>query len=132
MTDQSDTAGPIGKIVTGSAGLGTVTPGMVEERARDLARTDGRTEVNDRDRAQARQELAGPDRDATGPETGGGELENVTAWDESPADHGTKAREVLPEDEANIAEVLVQEGLEEADHSQRVAAADTFPPAEGA
>lgn len=105
---------------------------MVEERARDLARTDGRTEVNDRDRAQARQELAGPDRDATGPETGGGELENVTAWDESPADHGTKAREVLPEDEANIAEVLVQEGLEEADHSQRVAAADTFPPAEGA
>lgn len=130
MTDQSDTAGPIGKIVTGSDGLGTVTQEMVDERARELARTDGRTEANESDRLQAKEELLGPGADTTGPEAGGEGLEQVTAWDDSPADHGSQSRDILPEDEANIAEVLVQEGLEEAEHDQRVSAADEFPPEE--
>jgi hypothetical protein len=128
MMNQSDTEGPLGKILTGSDGLGTVTPEMVEERALQLARTDGRTEANDGDRAQAKEEFLGPAPDVTGPEAGAEGLEQVTAWDDSPADHGSQAPDILPEDEANIAEVLVQEGLEEADHDRRVSAADAFPP----
>lgn len=110
----------------GSEGLGTVTPEMVETRAVEIARTDGRTQANDGDRAQAKHELQGLDTEVTGPETVDPELENVTEWNDSPADHGTKVPEVLPEDEANIAEVLIQEGMEEADHNQRVSAADEF------
>ena len=39
-----------GKIVRGTEGLGTVTPRMIEERAQEIARTDGRNRPNDLDR----------------------------------------------------------------------------------
>jgi len=44
-----------GKIVRGTEGLGTVTPQMIEERAREIACSDGRARPNDLDRpARAR------------------------------------------------------------------------------
>jgi hypothetical protein len=119
---------PPGKIMTGAEGLGTPTPEMVEERARELARTDGRTEPHDGDRAAAKAELLGPTEPQTPEVTA--EVENVTEWDEAPEVSGVQAPRVLPEDEANIAEVLVGEGLEEADHDVRVLAADENPPEE--
>jgi len=33
-----------GKIIRGTQGLGTVTPQMIEERARQIARSDGRAQ----------------------------------------------------------------------------------------
>ncbi len=36
-----------GKILRGTEGIGTVTPQMIEERARKLARSDGRSQPND-------------------------------------------------------------------------------------
>ena len=52
-------AQPRGKILHGTEGLGTVTAQMVEERAREIARSDGREEPNDLDRTRAREELTG-------------------------------------------------------------------------
>lgn len=130
MSDQSDTAGPIGKIIDHEKGLGTVTPEMVEERARELARMDGRTEPNGGDREQAHRELVGVTEDGASPEDVGKEVENVVTWDEAPEDSGSHVPQVLPEDEANIAETLVQEGLEEAEHDQRLSSLESNPPEE--
>jgi hypothetical protein len=49
---------------------------------------------------------------------------DLTAWDEPPADRGTAATKVLPEDEISAAEQFVAEGMDEADRDQRIAAAD--------
>jgi hypothetical protein len=131
MSDHdSYTAGPIGKIIAGENGLGTVTPEMVEERARELARMDGRNEAHGGDREQAQQELLGVSDDVTGPESVQKDVENVVSWDEAPEDTGAQAPQVLPEDEANIAETLVREGLEEAEHDQRMSSVESNPPEE--
>jgi hypothetical protein len=131
MSDQSYTEGPTGKIIGGeNSGLGTVTPEMVEERARQLARMDGRTEPHGGDRERAHQELLGVTDTGTAPEEVDQEVENVVAWDQAPEDTGVEGVQVLPEDEANIAETLVREGLEEADHDQRLSAAEANPPEE--
>jgi hypothetical protein len=37
------------KIVRGTEGKGTVTPQMIEKRAREIARSDGRDQPNDLD-----------------------------------------------------------------------------------
>ena len=51
-----------------------MTPQMIEERAREIARSDGRAQPNDLDRTRAREELTGyyislgkvPDEGGTG------------------------------------------------------------------
>ena len=48
-----------GKILSGTEGIGTVTPQMIEERAREIARSDGRSQPNDLDRTCAREEMTG-------------------------------------------------------------------------
>ena len=48
----------------------------------------------------------------------------LTAWDEPPGSSGTSAPKVHLEDEIPPGELLVEEGLEEADREQRIAAAD--------
>ena len=48
-----------GKISRGTEGLGTVTQRMIEKRAREIARTDGRAQPNDLDRTRAREDLTG-------------------------------------------------------------------------
>src|SRR6476620_3527498 len=50
---------PSGKILRGSEGLGTVTSQMIEERAREIARSEGRSQPNDLDRTYAREQLTG-------------------------------------------------------------------------
>jgi hypothetical protein len=127
MTDQSETAGPIGKIIAGDSGLGTVTPEMVDQRALELARMDGRTEAHEGDRDRAQQEFLGID-DGRAPEVSESEMENVTSWDEAPEATGVRAPQVRPENEATIGETLVQEGMEEAEHERRLSAAETNPP----
>ena len=105
-----------GKIVRGTEGLGTVTPQMLEERAREIARSDGRTEPNDLDRTWAREELtgakSGSERPATREEPG-------RDWEMPLVSSGEKIPTVRPEDEENIPEKLIQEGVDEADRDQR-------------
>ena len=61
-----------GKIVRGTEGLGTVTPQMIEERAREIACSDGRARPNDLDWTRAREELTGPTSDSQKRPTEGG------------------------------------------------------------
>ncbi len=117
-----------GKISIGTDGLGTPSPELLEQRARELACTDGRTEANESDRDQALADLLGPSDGGT-PEAGP-EVENVTVWDESPDVYGIHTGRVLPEDENSIAVTLVEEGLDEADHNSRLQAVEANPPEE--
>ena len=111
-----DEASPKGKILRGTEGLGTVTPQLVEERAREIARSDGREQPNDLDLTRAREELTGAtsssEKSATREEPG-------RDWGMPLVSSGEKAPTVRPEDEENIPEKLIQQGVDEADHDQR-------------
>jgi hypothetical protein len=122
MSKTQQTAGPLGKISEGDEGLGTITPEMVAARARELAVADGRTEANEKDLVAARAELVPTSLEPLPPEVDSPEVEQITEWDTPPSGSGKAAPQVLPEDEANIAEELVEEGIDEADHATRVEA----------
>jgi len=111
-----------GKIVRGTEGIGTVTRQMIEERALELARSDGRAEPNDLDRTRAREELigatSGSEKDPTREEPG-------RDWQMPLVSTGEKAPTVRPEDDENIPEKLIKEGVEEADHDQRLSSERT-------
>jgi hypothetical protein len=51
-------------------------------------------------------------------------VEELTEWDTPVGAAGESAPRVLPEDDVPPGELLVQEGIEEADREQRIAAAD--------
>jgi hypothetical protein len=106
-----------GKILRGSEGVGTVTPQIIEERAREIARSDGRAQPNDLDRTRAREDLTGPTSSSEKRPT---KEEPGRDWQMPLVSTGEKAPTVRPEDEENIPDKLVQEGVEEADHDQRV------------
>lgn len=120
-----------GKIAVGADGLGTVSPELVAERALELAKADGRLEPNEADRANAAAELLPHGALVPAPpEVDDPALENLTAWDEPLQARGGEVDEMEPMDEANIAEQLVEEGVSEADHDQRVSASEEDPPEE--
>ena len=48
------------RIEIGSAGFGEASNSTLEERARQIATSDGRAEVNDLDREEARRQLNEP------------------------------------------------------------------------
>jgi hypothetical protein len=105
-----------GKILRGSEGIGTVTPQLIEKLAQEIARSDGRSQPNDLDRTTAHEELTG----APGSEKSPTREEPGRDWQMPLVSTGEKAPTVRPEDDQNIPEKLVQEGVEEADHDQRV------------
>ena len=110
------------KILRGTKGIGTVTAQMIQERAREIARTDGRAKPNDLDRVRAREELTGS---TTGSEKLPTKEEPGRDWEMPLVSTGEKAPTVRPEDDENITEKLVQEGIEEADHDQRLSSERT-------
>jgi hypothetical protein len=57
------------RIEIGSAGFGEASDATLEERARQIARSDGRTEVNDLDREEARRQITDQFPTATRPRT---------------------------------------------------------------
>jgi len=105
-----------GKILRGTEGLGTVTLQMIEERAREIAQSDGRAQPNDLDRTRAREELTGATWGSEKPPT---REEPGRDWEMPLVSSGKKVPTVRPEDEENIPEKLIQEGIDEADHDQR-------------
>ena len=111
-----------GKILRGTEGIGTVSPQMIEERAREIARSDGRAHSNDLDRTRAREELTGS---APGSEKPPTREEPGRDWEMPLVSSGDKAPTVRPEDEQNIPEKLIEEGIEEADHDQRTRSGQT-------
>jgi hypothetical protein len=121
MEKTMDKTQPSRKIVRGTEGVGTVTPQMIDERAREIARSDGRAQPNDLDRASAREELgatAGSEKDPTREEPG-------RDWEMPLVSTGEKAPTVRPEDDQNIPDELTKQGVEEADHDQRLSSERT-------
>ena len=119
-----------GALTENSAGIGTVTRAMVRERAVELALINGRTalEVSKSDWEQAKRELTGePDTDPkeavleSAPES--------ERWDPVHGSTGHKVPVASSEDEddegRSDSERLVEEGIAEAEHDQRLQAART-------
>lgn len=103
-------------------GLGTVTPGMVEQRAREIALINGRAaeEFNEADLEEARAELTGASAlDEQGEEESGPGASTLA--DIVPGSVGHKNAPKLPSDEQRVAEQLVQEGVDEAEHHSMLA-----------
>ena len=112
-----------GRIAQHGAGLGTVTPEMVHRRAREIALSDGRkgNEVTSADWEQARRELLGAGNDPT-VASDAEEASSTAGWDPAPPSIGHRAETQEVDDEQTMAEQLYQEGVEEADHDERVQA----------
>jgi hypothetical protein len=97
MTMEMEEAHSKGKILRRSEGVGTVAPRMIEGQAHE--QLIGATSSSQK--LPTREE---PGRD----------------WQMPLVSTGEKAPTVRPEDDENILEKLVREGVEEADHDQRV------------
>ncbi|WP_395748936.1 hypothetical protein [Prosthecobacter sp.] len=94
----------------------------VEQRAAELALSDGREKVDDRDLAQAAAELAGGGTTLKAPKSEFS-VNSLNERDELPVQTGHLVNTASSdEDVENIAEQLIGNGLEEADHDIRVTA----------
>jgi hypothetical protein len=112
-----------GIIMENAGGIGTVTPAMVEARARELALINGHgsSGPTEADYQQAKREL-------TGEEEIDPQQENVESlpesedWDPVPGSTGRQAAESLGEDEdaegRSEAAQMFEEGVNEAEHNQ--------------
>ena len=100
-------------------GVGTVTRDMVAERAREIAVINGRSphHYTRDDFIEAKRELTG-NAAVDGDEDG--VLTAITHWDEEPGSAGRPIEKTETTDEETIAELLVEEGVSEAEHEQMV------------
>ncbi len=114
-----------------AAGIGAVTPQMVEARARELAAINGHpsSEPSESDYQQAKRELTGESE--TDPQEESREsIPESEGWDPVPGSTGRQATESLGEDEdaegRSESAQLFEEGINEAEHDQmrRAAQAD--------
>lgn len=110
-------------------GIGTVTPAMVETRARELALIDGRdsSKPTEADYQQAKRELTGEEEIDPQQEN----LESLPeseAWDPLPGSTGRQAADSLGEDEdtegRSEAAQMYEEGINEAEHDQMLRSAE--------
>jgi hypothetical protein len=106
-----------GQISKGLKGLGTVTPDMVEQRAKEIALINGRAaeDFNKADLEEAHAELTGKmaleEQQEEEPTPAVGTLRDIV-----PGTAGHKNAPKLPSDDQRVAEQLVQEGVDEAEH----------------
>lgn len=117
-----------GILTENASGIGLVTPGMVEIRARELAAIAGRFPVraSEFDYDQAKRELTGePDLDYLDEV-----LESIPEserWDPVPGSQGRHTLNLFGEDEddegRSESAQLVEEGINEAEHDQMLQAA---------
>ena len=119
MSEHSHT--PHGKISVHGGGVGVPSPEAVERRAREIALIAERNpdEFTDADWDQARRELLGA-LDPTAPEETDANAEVVEEWSVVASSGGHRAPRV--EDEENLGEQLVSDGIEEAAHDQMLEA----------
>ena len=108
-----------GKFIDHARGLGTVTADMVSQRAHEIALINRRTDEKPTpdDWEEAKRELTSARGLGNDPVE---ELPMNKRWDPVPGTPGSKADTVGPEDEQTVAETLVNEGIEEAEHEHMV------------
>ena len=123
QTGKSMKKNPLNKgiIMENAAGIGTVTPAMVEARARELAAINGRSQPSEADYQQAKRELTGEEE--TDPEEENVEsIRESDGWDPVPGSTGRQAAESLGEDEdaegRSESAQMFEEGISEAEHDQ--------------
>ena len=107
------------RIEIGSAGFGEASTATLEERAKQIAASDGRVEVNDLDREEARRQINEPlsDREEDKDLIAEGDRPDAGV---APASVGKQQEKMPPDDESLVSEKLVLEGLEEAEFDTRV------------
>jgi len=117
-----------GILTENASGIGTVTPEMVEARARELAAIAGRvpSQPSQVDYEQAKRELTGePDTNAQ--EAALESMPESERWDPVPGSTGRHTPDSLGEDEDNEGRSesaqLVEQGIKEAEHDQMLQAA---------
>jgi hypothetical protein len=117
----NDNSHPAGKISVHGNGFGTPSPDAVEKRAREIALIAERDpdEFTDADWDQARRELLGA-VPSNAPEETDDNAEVVEEWNVVASSAGHRAPRV--EDEENVGEHLVEDGVQEAVHDQMVEA----------
>ena len=106
-----------GKISNHFKGLGTVSPEMVERRAKELAIINGRVpnDFTEDDWVQAKHEMLGDQNLEAGEEES---VAALTRWDEVPGTSGHHVENTSAPDEQTVEKQLVEEGVEEAEHDQ--------------
>ena len=137
-TLRDENIGP-GKIELGGEGMGVPDERLLYIRASELARIRGRSSAEPSDFEEALRELTGvttvPESNALlAPKAGVGQSQWDTlvqdlcngAPDGSPATSGSEALKWEEEDEQAVPEQLVEEGMAEADHQQRLAASESL------
>ncbi len=110
------------RILVHSEGLGTPHMELVRKRAEELAMINGRTRFSEADWRQAKIELhgnAGPDG-STADEMAAFAM--VSESDMVASDVGHHIERVPMEDDVNVVEELIAEGMEEAEHERMLAA----------
>jgi hypothetical protein len=118
-----------GIIMENADGIGTVTPAMVEARARELARINGRdsSKPTKADYQQAKRELTG-EEEIDPQEENLGSVPESENWDPVPGSTGLQAADSLGEDEdaegRSEAAQMYEEGINEAEHDQMLRAAE--------
>ncbi|MFL6590103.1 MAG: hypothetical protein ACJ8M4_08025 [Chthoniobacterales bacterium] len=118
----NDNTHPAGKISVHGDGFGAPSPDEVEKRAREIALIAERDpdEFTDADWEQARRELRGGQM-ANAPEETDENAEVVEEWNVVASSSGHRAPKVEQDDD-NLGEQLVSDGIEEAVHDQMVEA----------
>jgi hypothetical protein len=112
-----------GIIMENAGGIGTVTPAMVEARARELALINGHgsSGPTEADYHQAKRELTG-EEEIDPQEENLESLPESEDWDPVPGSTGRQAAESLGEDEdaegRSEAAQMFEEGVNEAEHDQ--------------
>jgi hypothetical protein len=117
-----------GIIMENAEGIGTVTPAMVEARARELAVINGHgLKPTKADYQQAKRELAG-DQEIDPQEQNLESARESEGWDPVPGSTGRQAADSLGEDEdaegRSEAAQMYEEGINEAEHDQMRRAAE--------
>src|SRR5213595_3566556 len=117
----NDNSHPAGKITVHGNGFGAPSPDEVERRAREIALIAERNpdEFTDADWDQARRELLGA-QENTAPEETEENAEVVEEWNVVASSLGHRAPRL--EDDDNLGEQLVTDGMEEAVHDQMLEA----------
>ncbi|MGB8166074.1 MAG: hypothetical protein WCF18_01180 [Chthoniobacteraceae bacterium] len=108
------------KIIQHSEGLGAPTSETVRKRAAEIATINGRREFNEEDWREAKRELHGGHE--LSDTNGEYEMETVVSeHDMVVGSMGHHAETMRPEDNENVIEELIAEGMDEAIHEQMLA-----------
>ena len=116
-----------GIIMENADGIGTVTPAMIEARARELASINGHDSLKptEADYQQAKRELTG-EGEIDPQEENLESMPESEAWDPLPGSTGRQAADSLGEDEdaegRSEAAQMYEEGIDEAEHDQMLRA----------